>query len=151
MSIRPGSDALLLAAIANVMIADGIADPGAHIGEHLAGLDEFAVAIAPFTPERVADATGVDPSTIRRLAHEIAAAPTAAVYGRIGTTTTEFGSTASWLIDAVNILSGNLDRPGGVDVLHAGGRRPADPRQAGFGAWFLDRPRVDSGVGASRR
>ncbi len=58
-------------------------------------------------------ATGVDASTIRRLAHEIATAPTAAVYGRIGTTTTEFGSTASWLIDAVNILSGNLDRPGG--------------------------------------
>ena len=36
------------------------------------------------------------------------------MYGRIGTTTTEFGSTASWLVDAVNILSGNLDRPGGV-------------------------------------
>ena len=35
------------------------------------------------------------------------------MYGRIGTTTTEFGSTTSWLIDVVNILSGNLDRPGG--------------------------------------
>ena len=47
------------------------------------------------------------------MAHELAAAPTAAVYGRIGTTTTEFGSTASWLVDVVNTLSGNLDRPGG--------------------------------------
>ncbi|MET0911609.1 MAG: molybdopterin-dependent oxidoreductase, partial [Ilumatobacteraceae bacterium] len=113
VSIRPGSDALLLAAIANVMVADGLADPGAHISGFLGGLDEFATAIAPFAPERVAEATGVDAPTIRRLAHEIAEASTAAVYGRIGTTTTEFGSTASWLIDAVNILSGNLDRPGG--------------------------------------
>ena len=114
VSIRPGSDALLLAAIANVLVMDGIADPGEHVNRHLVGLDEFASAIAPFTPDRVALATGVDAETIHRMAREIASAPTAAVYGRIGTTTTEFGSTASWLVDAVNILSGNLDRPGGV-------------------------------------
>jgi anaerobic selenocysteine-containing dehydrogenase len=114
VAIRPGSDALLLAAICNVMIADGIADVGTHVAAHLNGLDEFGAAIGPFTPEAVAAATGVDAATIRRLAHDIAAAPTAAVYGRIGTTTTEFGSTASWLVDAVNILSGNLDRPGGA-------------------------------------
>jgi anaerobic selenocysteine-containing dehydrogenase len=36
------------------------------------------------------------------------------VYGRIGTTTTEFGTTTSWLIDVVNTLSGNLDRRGGA-------------------------------------
>jgi len=113
VSIRPGSDALLLAAICNVLIADGLADPGAHIAAHLDGFDRFAEAIAPFTPEVVATATGIAPAVTRRLAHELDAAPTAAVYGRIGTTTTEFGSTASWLVDAVNILTGNLDRPGG--------------------------------------
>ena len=113
VSIRPGSDALLLAAIARTMIEEGLADPGDHIAAHLAGLDELTVALAPFTAEFAAEATGVAAETIRRLAREIAAAPTAAVYGRIGTTTTEFGSTTSWLIDVVNILSGNLDRPGG--------------------------------------
>ncbi len=113
VSIRPGSDALLLAAIALTMIEEGLADPGDHIAAHLAGLDELTVALAPFTAEFAAEATGVAAETIRRLAREIAAAPTAAVYGRIGTTTTEFGSTTSWLIDVVNILSGNLDRPGG--------------------------------------
>lgn len=112
--IRPGTDALLLAAIANVLAADGLADPGDHVRPYLSGLDEFVAAVAPFTPERVADSTGITAATIRRLAHDLAAAPSAAVYGRIGTTTTPFGSTASWLIDAVNILTGNLDRPGGV-------------------------------------
>ncbi len=113
VAVRPGSDALLLAAIANTLFADGLADPGAHLGDHVAGVEELGEALAPFTPEFVADATGVDADTIRRLARELATAPSAAVYGRIGTTTTEFGSTASWLIDVVNVLSGNLDRPGG--------------------------------------
>jgi anaerobic selenocysteine-containing dehydrogenase len=113
VSIRPGTDAVLLAAIANTMLADGVADPGDHIAAHLSGLDELTAALQPFTPEFAAPVTGVDAVTIRTLARELAAAPSAAVYGRIGTTTTEFGSTASWLIDVVNILSGNLDRAGG--------------------------------------
>lgn len=113
VSIRPGTDALLLAAIANTMLAEGLADPGDHVAAHLAGLDEVTVALEPFTADFAAPVTGVDAATIRSMARELAAAPSAAVYGRIGTTTTEFGSTASWLIDVVNILSGNLDRPGG--------------------------------------
>lgn len=113
VAIRPGTDALLLAAIANVLLAEGFADPGEHVTEYLSGLDAVADALAPFTPEAIATATGVDADTIRSLARDLAAAPTAAVYGRIGTTVTEFGSTASWLVDVVNVLTGNLDRPGG--------------------------------------
>jgi anaerobic selenocysteine-containing dehydrogenase len=113
VSIRPGTDALLLAAMANTMLVEGLADPGAHIAGHLTGLDELTSALEPFTAEFAAPVTGVDAGTIRTMARELATAPSAAVYGRIGTTTTEFGSTASWLIDVVNILSGNLDRPGG--------------------------------------
>src|SRR5690606_3687638 len=45
---------------------------------------------------------------------ELAAAPSAAVYGRVGVCTQEFGGLASWLINAVNIATGNLDRPGGA-------------------------------------
>jgi anaerobic selenocysteine-containing dehydrogenase len=114
IAIRPGTDGLFLAAIANTLIAEGLADPGSHIMAHLAGLDDFSSAIAPFTPEAVEEATGISPETTRKIAHELVEAESSAVYGRIGTTTTEFGSTASWLIDSVNILTGNLDRPGGV-------------------------------------
>jgi anaerobic selenocysteine-containing dehydrogenase len=111
--IRPGTDALLLAAMANTIVVDGEIDVGTHLVGHVNGVDEVAVALRPFTPESVAAATGVEPATTRRLARDLVAAPTAAVYGRIGTTTTEFGSTASWLVDVVNTLSGNLDRAGG--------------------------------------
>jgi anaerobic selenocysteine-containing dehydrogenase len=113
LAIRPGSDALFLMAIVHVLFADGLADPGPHVAAWLNGVDELRAASTPFSPEAVTAATGLDAATVRRLAHELAAAPTAAVYGRIGTTTTEFGTTASWLVDAVNILTGNLDREGG--------------------------------------
>ena len=57
---------------------------------------------------------GIEPGTVRRLARELADAPTAAVYGRIGTCTQAYGTTASWLVDALNLLTGNLDRRGGA-------------------------------------
>jgi anaerobic selenocysteine-containing dehydrogenase len=114
IAIRPGTDAQLLMSIVHVLFADGRADPGERVGALLDGVDAVRAAAARFAPEAVAEVCGVSAATIRRLAHELADAPTAAVYGRIGTTTTEFGTTASWLIDVVNVLTGNLDRPGGA-------------------------------------
>jgi anaerobic selenocysteine-containing dehydrogenase len=114
VAIRPGTDAHLLAAVAEVLFADDRADPGPHVGAALNGFDELRAALAPFTPEAMAPVCGVDAGSIRRLAHELADAPAAAVYGRIGTCTQPFGTTASWLVDVLNILTGNLDRPGGA-------------------------------------
>jgi len=129
--IRPGTDALLLFAVAQVMWADGLADPGA-LEEHCAGLEEVRALAEPFTPERVQDACGVPAAEIRRLATELAQAPSAAVYGRIGTCTQEFGTVASWLIDVLNVLSGNLDRPGGAMFTQpAAGSAPRRPARLG--------------------
>jgi anaerobic selenocysteine-containing dehydrogenase len=129
--IRPGTDALLLMALLHVLVAGGLTTPG----EHLAGVDEVAALAEPFAPEAVAEATGVPAATLRRMAHELAAAPTAVVYGRIGTTTQAFGTTASWLIDVLNAVTGNLDRPGGVMFpLPAHGKRgTGSGRGARFG------------------
>jgi anaerobic selenocysteine-containing dehydrogenase len=113
LAIRPGTDALFLFAIVHVLFADDLVDLGT-VAAHVAGLDAVRDAAAPFTPERVAPATGIDAATIRRIAHDLAAAPHAAVYARIGTCTQEFGTLASWLVDVCNVCTGNLDRPGGA-------------------------------------
>lgn len=113
LAIRPGTDAFLLAAIVNVVVGEGLAAPG-RLLDHVAGYDEAIAAVAAFTPEAVAGITGIDAATIRDLARRLAAAPTAAVYGRMGTTTQAFGTLASWLVDVVNVVTGNLDRPGGA-------------------------------------
>ena len=114
VSIRPGTDGLFLAAIANVMFAENLVKVEPRIMSLLSGLDEFKNVVAPFTPARVADATGISATTIMRIAREIAAAPTAVLYGRIGVNTVEFGTTNAWLIDAINVISGNIDRRGGA-------------------------------------
>jgi anaerobic selenocysteine-containing dehydrogenase len=111
--IRPGGDPFLLFAVLNVLAAEGLVDPG-PTGQWLNGLDTVLGLAEPFTPEAVEPATGIPAATVRRLARELAAAPTASVYGRIGTTTAEFGTLTSWLVDVVNVATGNLDRPGGA-------------------------------------
>ncbi len=136
LPIRPGADALLLMAIVQVLFADDLADPGQAVGAVLNGLDELRELSMPFSPEAVEAAAGIDPATIRRLAHELADAPTSTVYGRIGTTTTEFGTTASWLVDAVNILTGNLDRPGGAMFAKPVAGGPSTRGKPGAGRGF---------------
>jgi anaerobic selenocysteine-containing dehydrogenase len=108
--IRPGSDAMLLFALVHVIFDEGLETPV----EHLAGLDAVRELARDFTPEAAAAATGIGADAIRRLARDLAGAPAAAVYGRIGTTTQLFGTTASWLVDVLNAITGNLDRPGGA-------------------------------------
>ncbi|HYF45633.1 MAG TPA: molybdopterin-dependent oxidoreductase, partial [Acidimicrobiales bacterium] len=113
VAIRPGTDALLLLAMIHVVLDEGLADPG-PAGEHADGLDELPAEVAAFTPEAVAPVTGVEADVIRRLARELAAAPTAVAYGRIGTHTVSFGTLAAWAVDALNLVTGNLDRAGGA-------------------------------------
>ncbi len=113
IAIRPGTDAYLLAAIANVLIEEDLVEIG-ELESLINGLDEVKAAMAPYVPEAVADVTQIPADTIRGLAREIASTQAAGVYGRMGTSTQEFGTLASWLTDVVNVLAGNLDRPGGM-------------------------------------
>ncbi|MFC3577308.1 molybdopterin oxidoreductase family protein [Streptomyces yaanensis] len=133
VAIRPGADALLLAAMAHVLFEEKLVDLG-DLTPHVQGLDELAASVRDFTPEAAAEACDVEADTIRALARELAAAPTAAVYGRIGSCTVPHGTLASWLVDVLNILTGNLDRPGGALFPLSATDRP--PRPAGPGRGF---------------
>ncbi|WP_328559607.1 molybdopterin oxidoreductase family protein [Streptomyces coelicoflavus] len=133
VAIRPGADALLLAAMVHVLYEEDLVDLGA-LAPHVEGVDEVREAVRDFTPESVAAACDVDADVTRALARELAAAPTAAVYGRIGSCTVPHGTLASWLVDVLNILTGNLDRPGGALFPQAATDRT--PRPAGPGRGF---------------
>ena len=118
-----------------MLVTERLAETG-PLAEHTAGLDELEAALADFTPEAVEAACGIDAATIRALAHDLAAAPTAAVYGRIGTCTQEFGTLASWLVDVVNLLSGNLDRVGGAMFAKGAVGQPSTKGAPGSGRGF---------------
>ena len=117
--IRPNADVFLLAAMVNTLFAEGLVklnkqDKLDKVAEWVVGVDAVQQAIAPFTPEAVSARCGITALTIRALTRELAAAPRAAVYARIGTCTQEYGTLASWLVDVLNTLTGNLDKEGGV-------------------------------------
>lgn len=111
--IRPGADALMLFAVVHVLFAEDLIDPG-DLAPHVVGTETVRALAAAFTPEAVAPICGMDAAVIRRLARELATTERAALYGRIGTCTQEFGTLTSWLVDVVNVLTGHLDRPGGA-------------------------------------
>jgi anaerobic selenocysteine-containing dehydrogenase len=111
--IRPGADPLLLAALVHTLFAEHRIRLGA-LGPVVDGLDMVEQSVACFTPEAVSERVGIAPATIRAIALAFSDAPRAVCYGRMGTCTVPFGTTATWLIEVLNIVSGNLDRPGGA-------------------------------------
>lgn len=112
LPIRPGTDAVLLAAVVRrLLAARPTSEP--RVMAFVDGLDQLGSAVEPFTPELAAQACGLSVAAVEGLADEIAAARRAAVHGRLGTTTVSFGTLTTWLIDVVAILTGNLDEPGG--------------------------------------
>ncbi|OBJ27038.1 molybdopterin dinucleotide-binding protein [Mycobacterium colombiense] len=110
LPIVPGTDAALLLAVAHTLFDEDLIKPGPHVD----GVDAMRRAVADWPPERVSAVTGIGEDRIRRLGRELAGTEKSVVYGRIGLCNQEFGSLASWLVDAVNILTGHFDTPGGA-------------------------------------
>lgn len=108
--VRPGTDPFLLLGIVHTLLAEDLAT----VTLDVEGLDELRALTAEFTPEVAEKVCGVPAADIARLARELAEAPTAAVYSRMGGSVVEFGTITQWLVDVINILTGNLDRPGGT-------------------------------------
>jgi len=111
--IRPGADVYLLAAMVRVLFDEKLVRLG-RLAEHACGVEAVGQAVQAFTPERVAARCGIAADTIRRLARDLAGAHAGCVYGRIGTCTQSYGTLASWLVDVLNVLTGQLDAPGGA-------------------------------------
>ncbi|MBV8952454.1 MAG: molybdopterin-dependent oxidoreductase [Actinobacteria bacterium] len=138
--IVPGTDAAFLLALCHVLFADRLVDLG-DVADIVNGVEDVRAVAAEFPPERVEATCRIPADTIRRIAHDVAAAPAAAVYGRIGLCNQEFGTVASWLIDVVNVLTGNFDRPGGLmfgNPIAWGANSLPDPQWAdgvSFGRW----------------
>jgi len=132
--IRPGTDPLFLFALANVMFGEGLISLG-RLDDHVEGLDQVAAAVEAFTPESIEPATGVPAATTQRIARELAGADTAAIYGRIGTHTAEFGTLASWMTDVLNVITGNLDNPGGAMFPKAAHEQRRSRRRFETGRW----------------
>jgi anaerobic selenocysteine-containing dehydrogenase len=112
--VKPGADALLLAAMLRTLRQDGAWKEEILEAITDGGWRWIPDLLDPFTPEAVALRVGIAPDTIRRLAREFASARSAAAYGRVGISLVPFATLAHWFVDLLNIVTGNFDREGGV-------------------------------------
>ena len=125
--VRPGTDAVVLLAMLHVLFDEGLTTPPAY-----ADTPTWSARPSPTSPpSRPSRSAASPPRTIRRITREFAAADGAAAYGRIGVSTHGFGSVCQWAIQLLNLLTGNLDREGGVlftePAIDAVGRRIIGP------------------------
>lgn len=111
--IRPGTDVALLFAIVRILIKDfGL--PRHSYDDRLRNLGKLRDYSEIFTVELASKICGIPEEAIKKLAKDIAETEKSAVYGRMGTSTVRYGTISSWLIEIINILTGNLDRQGGT-------------------------------------
>lgn len=138
--IRPGADVFFLLGMVNTLFDEKLVQPG-RLADHINGLDALEGAVREFTPERVAARCGIEAVTIRELARTLAHTERAAVYGRLGTCTQEYGTLSNWLVDVLNVLTGHLDQEGGAMFSKA----PA------FAANTAGKPGIGKGITVGRR
>ncbi|HEU5158494.1 MAG TPA: molybdopterin-dependent oxidoreductase [Streptosporangiaceae bacterium] len=112
VAVRPDGDAWLLLSLLHVIFAEERADAAA-CAEAATGVATLRELAAGFPPERTEARTGVPPEVVRRLARDLAAADHAVVYGRTGSCLGRHGTLVAFLMDALTLVTGNLDRAGG--------------------------------------
>lgn len=113
LPVRPDSDAWLLLSLLHVVFQEGLADR-AYLAAEAAGAAELERAVRDHPPEATEARTGVPAARVRELARDFAGAESAAAYGRTGSCLGRFGTLVAFLLDVLNAVTGNLDRPGGA-------------------------------------
>ena len=109
--IRPGQDAALLIGILNTLFEENLGR-ASHLP--VSGLEDVRAALSGFSVAAMSQRCGIAEAVIRQLARDFAAADKAVCYGRMGVSTQVFGTLCQWLVQLINLVSGNLDRVGGA-------------------------------------
>lgn len=111
--VRPDSDVWLLAGMLKVILDEGLEDRAA-LAEQTTGAASLRALVADVDLDAAAAETGVEADTIRTLARDLAGAERGLIYGRAGASLSRFSTLTKYFIDVLNIVTGNLDRPGGM-------------------------------------
>ncbi|MGQ0629695.1 MAG: molybdopterin-containing oxidoreductase family protein [Sporichthyaceae bacterium] len=110
--IKAGTDAQFLLSVLHVIVAEKLHDE-AFLARWTSGFEQWRHILTRFAPEVTQAQTGIPAETVREVARAIGTAKRAVVYGRTGTCTQEFGTLNNVLQDFINIVTGNLQTPGG--------------------------------------
>ena len=110
--IRPGTDTVLAAGMAHVMLREGLADLE-FAREISSDLDEFIAGVSEWTPERVSTICGIDVDVVERLAKEFGEKRPAVIRTGISPQQSINGEAFVRSVSALTILGGHWRHTGG--------------------------------------
>ncbi len=131
LPVKPRSDIALLNGIAHILLRDGLFDR-AYVDAHTEGLDAFVAFVADYTPERVADTTGLAVETIERVAHLYGNAKAAFIGWTMGVNHSTQGAVTVAAINNLAMLTGNIGRAGASPFSITGQCNAMGTRESGF-------------------
>jgi len=115
LPVAPGTDLVLLNALAHVILDEGLEDR-AYIEAHTEGHEEFSKLVAQYDPASAAQICGIDEDTIRNVARVYAKAGAAMTIWTMGINQSTHGSDGVVAINNLNLITGNIGKPGGSSL-----------------------------------
>ena len=115
LPIAPGTDLVLLNALAHVILKEGLEDR-AYIDAHTTGFEDFARLVAQYDPTTSAAICGIDEDTIRHVARLYAKAGAAMTIWTMGINQSTHGSDGVVAINSLNLITGNVGKAGGTPL-----------------------------------
>lgn len=113
--IRPNTDVFFYLSFLHELLRTTTIDR-AHVDKYMTGFEELRAVAEAWPPERTAEVTQIPADTLRAMVRAYRDADGAALYCSTGVNMGTNGSLAFWLQEAINAISGNLDRQGGTIV-----------------------------------
>jgi len=115
LPVAPGTDLVLLNALAHVILEEGLADQD-YIAAHTRGYAEFAALVGEYDPVSAARICGIDEDTIRNVARVYGRAGAAMTIWTMGINQSTHGSDGVVAINNLNLITGNIGKPGGSSL-----------------------------------
>ena len=115
LPITPGTDLVLLNSLAHVILSEGLADQD-YIRAHTNGYDEFEQLLAEYDPVSAARVCGINEDMIRHVARLYASAGAAMSVWTMGINQSTHGSDGVAAINNLNLITGNIGKPGGTSL-----------------------------------
>ena len=112
IAINPGTDVALALGLMHVIVRDGLHDRD-YIARYAEGFDELEKRLPEYTPERVAQWTGVSRDDIERLAREYATTHPAAIRLNYGIQRSQNGGAAVRAVCMLPVITGSWKEVGG--------------------------------------
>ena len=115
LPITPGTDCVLINAMMFVIINEGLQDQS-YIDAHTQGFAEVKAVVQDYDPKTAQHICGIDEDTIRNVARIYAKAPAAMSIWTMGINQSTHGSDGVVNINNLNLITGNIGKPGGTSL-----------------------------------